>query len=142
MEWISVFAYLSLWIIFQHHSHEHIFNNFSINLPPIAFQLNLTLVQMNLNGIGIPFNVFELNLRIWIQVMHACNVIDIFIQMKINFHKINSFFLRWKMPWCTKNSCYNVNFGSFSSEFLNTKFWEKHKNLEMILKVASFPCPS
>jgi len=41
-------------------------------------------------------------------------------------------------PWCTRNSCYNVHFGSFSSAFLNAKVWKKHKNLETMLKLTFF----
>jgi hypothetical protein len=87
---VSFWIYVVLKFVFQHHIHKEIFHTFSTNLHFISIQFNL-----NFNcwiEIGIPFNVFELNLGIWFQfnsnlIQNAYNV----IQMEFDFCKINSF---------------------------------------------------
>jgi hypothetical protein len=63
--------------------------------------IELNLNPIDLNWIWIPFNVFKLNLKIWtkfqfvstsIQFKFHAMSFNIFMQMELNFHKVNFFF--------------------------------------------------
>jgi hypothetical protein len=75
-EFVFIFKKNSL----QHHIQEYIFNTLSSNLHFISFQSNSIWTQLN-----------QISIQMHIQFNSSCNAMsfNIFIQMELNFHKIN-----------------------------------------------------